>query len=57
MNIVMTESGKFVELQGTAESAPFSTETLVKMLGLGKKGVLELVEMQKAALEEAGLVG
>lgn len=57
MNIVMTESGKFVELQGTAEAAPFSTETLVKMLGLGKKGVLELVEMQKRALEDAGLVG
>ena len=50
MNIVMTESGKFVEIQGTAEADPFTAETLLKMLTLSKKGILELIEMQKVAL-------
>jgi ribonuclease PH len=51
MNVVMTESGKFVEVQGTAESQPFSAETLGKMLKLAKKGIDELIALQKAALE------
>lgn len=51
MNVVMTESGKFIEIQGTAESAPFSAETLGKMLALAKKGVKELVAMQREILE------
>ncbi|MCA0360882.1 MAG: ribonuclease PH [Armatimonadetes bacterium] len=50
MNIVMTGSGRFVEIQGTAESEPFGADALGKMLALGKKGVLELVELQKQAL-------
>jgi len=50
MNVVMTESGKFVEVQGTAESQPFSADTLGKMLKLAKKGIDELIGMQKAAL-------
>ncbi len=50
MNIVMTGSGRFVEIQGTAESDPFGADALGKMLALGKKGVLELVELQKQAL-------
>lgn len=52
MNIVMTESGKFVEVQGTAESEPFSAETLGKMLALGKKGILNLIDLQKQVLSE-----
>jgi len=52
MNIVMTESGKFVEVQGTAESDPFSAETLGKMLALGKKGILQLIDLQKQVLSE-----
>lgn len=50
MNIVMTGSGRFVEIQGTAESEPFGADALGKMLALGKKGVIELVELQKQAL-------
>lgn len=51
MNVVMTESGKFVEIQGTAEQHPFSAETLGKMLRLAKKGIDELIQAQKTALE------
>jgi len=51
MNVAMTASGKFIEIQGTAESEPFSAETLGKMLRLAKKGVDELIEMQRIALE------
>jgi ribonuclease PH len=50
MNIVMTASGKFIEIQGTAESDPFGPDTLGRMLALGKKGILELIELQKQAL-------
>lgn len=50
MNVVMTGSGKFVEVQGTAESEPFSAETLGKMLSLAKKGIGELFELQNEAL-------
>lgn len=51
MNVVMTESGKFVEIQGTAEQDPFSAETLGKMLKMAKKGIDELIKAQKVALE------
>jgi len=51
MNVVMTGSGKFIEVQGTAERDPFSAETLGKMLKLAKKGIDELVIAQKAILE------
>lgn len=50
MNIVMTESGKFVEVQGTAESEPFSKEALDQMLILGKEGILKLIKKQKEVL-------
>jgi ribonuclease PH len=50
MNVVMTESGKFVEIQGTAESDPFAAEVLGKMLKLAKKGIDELIQAQKQAL-------
>lgn len=50
MNVVMTESGKFVEIQGTAEIDPFGADTLGKMLKLAKKGIDELVGAQKIAL-------
>ncbi|HSI73060.1 MAG TPA: ribonuclease PH [Fimbriimonas sp.] len=50
MNVVMTESGKFIEVQGTAERDPFSIETLGKMLKLAKKGCDELIVAQKDAL-------
>jgi ribonuclease PH len=51
MNVVMTQGGKFVEIQGTAERDPFGPETLLKMLNLGRKGVNELIALQKQVLE------
>ncbi len=53
MNIVMTESGTFVEVQGTAEEEPFSRDELDKLLALGQKGVAELIELQKEAFRVA----
>ncbi|BAU26951.1 ribonuclease PH [Aneurinibacillus soli] len=50
MNIVMTGAGKFVEVQGTGEEAPFSMEELQQLLAFGKKGVEELIEAQKEAI-------
>jgi ribonuclease PH len=49
-NFVMTESGKIIEVQGTAEGAPFSKDELMQMMALAEKGIGELVEMQKAVL-------
>lgn len=49
-NFVMTGSGGLVEVQGTAEGAPFSDEEFAKLLGLARKGIGELVEFQKKAL-------
>ena len=50
MNLVMTENGGLIEIQGTAEHAPFSEAQMMAMLALGKKGIAELVNLQKAAL-------
>lgn len=47
MNIVMTESGKFVEIQGTGEEYTFSEEQLSTMLSLAKEGIRQLIEKQK----------
>jgi ribonuclease PH len=47
MNVVMTGSGKLVEVQGTAEGEPFSEATLLQMLKLAKKGIHELSKIQK----------
>jgi len=49
-NFVMTGSGKFVEIQGTAEQVPFSRDELESLMGLAEKGIGELALMQKAAL-------
>ncbi|MEX3687855.1 ribonuclease PH [Paraburkholderia sp. BR14263] len=51
MNIVMTGSGGMVEVQGTAEGAPFSREELSALLDLAQSGIRSLIEKQKAALE------
>ncbi len=50
MNVVMTECGKIIEVQGTAEGEPFSQEELLTLLELAKGGIAELVELQKQAL-------
>ncbi|NIO11281.1 MAG: ribonuclease PH [Deltaproteobacteria bacterium] len=50
MNFVMTGSGKFVEVQGTAEQVPFSKARLDRMLEAAQKGIKELLQVQKKAL-------
>ncbi|WP_085316275.1 ribonuclease PH [Derxia lacustris] len=50
LNLVMTGSGGFVEIQGTAEGAPFSGAELDAMLALGRGGIARLAELQRAAL-------
>ncbi|MBI2382227.1 MAG: ribonuclease PH [Gammaproteobacteria bacterium] len=50
MNVIMTEAGGFIEVQGTAEGETFDLEELNAMLALARVGVRELVEAQKAAL-------
>ncbi len=49
-NVVMTGRGKFVELQGTAEEKPFSKKELERMLTSAKKGIKELIEIQKQTI-------
>ena len=50
MNVVMTGGGSFVEVQGTAEGAPFSRHELDALLDLAQKGIAEIVAMQRHAL-------
>lgn len=50
MNVVMTESGKFVEIQGTAEGAPFSDDQLNRMLELARQGLGKIFEQQRRAV-------
>ena len=49
-NFVMTGSGGIVEVQGTAEGEPFSQDHLLELLAMARKGIDELVAMQKAAI-------
>lgn len=51
LNVVVTDKGGFIEVQGTAEAAPFSAEELNAMLALAKQGVDQLFALQLAALE------
>ena len=51
MNVVMTASGRFVEVQGTAEEQPFSKAEMQTMLTLAEKGVLELLALQQSAVK------
>ncbi|MBL8379021.1 MAG: ribonuclease PH [Burkholderiales bacterium] len=53
MNVVMTGSGGFVEVQGTAEGAPFSRTQMDSLLGLAGSGIAELVARQRAAFAPA----
>ncbi|MFH1541831.1 MAG: ribonuclease PH [bacterium] len=52
MNVVMTESGKFVEIQGTAEAEPFTEKDMATMLELAKIGISQLVKIQKEVLNK-----
>ena len=50
MNVVMTEAGHFIEVQGTAEGAAFDRAAMNRLLDLAEGGVAELIRLQKAAL-------
>lgn len=50
MNIVMTDAGSFIEIQGTAENGSFHDDHLQSLLTLAKKGITEIIEKQKAVL-------
>jgi ribonuclease PH len=51
MNIVMTESGRFIEIQGTAEAEPFDNKELAVMLKEAKKSIMQLIKFQKKVIE------
>ncbi|HLV78431.1 MAG TPA: ribonuclease PH [Marinobacter sp.] len=53
MNVIMTDRGGFIEIQGTAEGAPFEQTELDAMLSLAKQAISQLFEVQKAALAES----
>ncbi|HVA36391.1 MAG TPA: ribonuclease PH [Candidatus Dormibacteraeota bacterium] len=55
MNVVMTDAGTYVEIQGTAEAAPYSRGDLEKMLALADHGIRLLVEEQRRVLEPLGV--
>jgi ribonuclease PH len=56
MNLVMTGSGAFVELQGTGEESPFTRQELDELLKLGEQGIRELIAKQKEALGPIALM-
>jgi ribonuclease PH len=55
MNVVMTSSGRFVEIQGTAEGTPFSKSSLDSLLKLAEGGITDLINIQKRLIEEEAL--
>jgi ribonuclease PH len=52
MNVVMTSSGRFIEIQGTAEGLPFTRNELDDLLALAEHGIAEILETQAAVLAE-----
>ena len=52
MNVVMDSAGGFIEIQGTAEGAPFQTEELNSMLALAKQAITNLIAAQTQALKD-----
>jgi len=53
MNVVCTGDGRFIEVQGTAEGEPFTRSQMDELLELGKKGIEQLVQLQRAAIDAA----
>lgn len=51
MNIVMTGSGKFIEIQGTAETSPFDKDRLERLLELAQEGIKKIISVQRSILE------
>ncbi|MBI2946950.1 MAG: ribonuclease PH [Verrucomicrobia bacterium] len=54
LNVVMTSTGEFIELQGSGEEATFTEEQLAKMIGLAKTGLRQLFERQQMSLKASG---
>ena len=52
MNVVMTGTGKFVELQGTGEESPFTSEELFQLLDLARRGIRQLIEYERKLLRD-----
>ncbi|RMG39402.1 MAG: ribonuclease PH [Candidatus Dadabacteria bacterium] len=50
VNIVMNTNGEFIEIQGTAEKAPFNSSELTRLIEIATKGIKELIEIQKGYL-------
>ena len=50
MNVVMDQGGRFIEIQGTAEGAPFSREEMDTLLALAEKGINEIIDAQDAVI-------
>jgi ribonuclease PH len=50
MNVVMDQGGRFIEIQGTAEGAPFSREEMDTLLALAEKGINEIIDAQNAVI-------
>ena len=50
MNVVMTEAGKFIEIQGTAEGEAFSYDEMQSLVEIARHSIKELIDIQKSAL-------
>ena len=57
LNLVMTGSGKYIEVQGTGEEATFSRKQLDALLALGESGIAQITKLQKQALGKAWPIG
>jgi ribonuclease PH len=51
MNVIMTGSGEFIEIQGCAERKPFNKTQMDKLLALAKEGIAELIDLQRGILK------
>ena len=52
LNLVMTDDLNLIEIQGTGEENPFTKEQLSKMIEVGSKAIEELIDLQKASLDQ-----
>ena len=51
MNVIGTDEGEFVEIQGTGEEAPFNRKELNELLDLAEKGIKQMIQLQKESLK------
>ena len=52
MNVIMTDDGRIIEVQGTAEGEPFSHDELLQLLELAKNGIATIIDAQRQALKD-----